>query len=332
MWVGPIDVHDDALLRGFWEAGREGDEDGRAHSTFWAWKAAEVSFRAANNSVSQNAIAAIDDGVVVGASQVILPLLDNKHVAYIEPIVRPAHRRRGVGTALLAATIDLCRAHGRTTLIGEVNQQLDGSPCPGRTFMEGHGFTVASEEIHRVLDLPVESAQIDALEASTVSHRDGYRLVSWDDRVPDEHIEGFAQVQIAFNEEAPTGELDIEPEHWDEARIRATEERAARQGRRECVTVAIDPAGEIVAMTQMMRVDETPTWGAQGLTLVMPEHRGHRLGMAIKVANLRRYQERFDSVRAVHSWNAQENGPMIAINETLGFRPVERLLEMQRKL
>jgi hypothetical protein len=88
----------------------------------------------------------------------------------------------------------------------------------------------------------------------------------------------------------------------------------------------------MVALTQMMQVEETPDWGVQGGTLVMPGHRGRRLGMAIKVANLRRYQQRFEDVRVVHSWNSEVNGPMIAINEALGFRPVERLLEMQRKL
>jgi hypothetical protein len=34
----------------------------------------------------------------------------------------------------------------------------------------------------------------------------------------------------------------------------------------------------------------------------------------------------------VHSWNAEENGPMVAINDALGFRPVEYVAEMQRKL
>jgi hypothetical protein len=37
-------------------------------------------------------------------------------------------------------------------------------------------------------------------------------------------------------------------------------------------------------------------------------------------------------VRTVHSWNAEENGPMVAINDRLGFRPVEYLVEMQLKL
>jgi hypothetical protein len=52
----------------------------------------------------------------------------------------------------------------------------------------------------------------------------------------------------------------------------------------------------------------------------------------LKVANLRAFQAEFDSVRMIHSWNAEENGPMVAINDRLGFRPVEYLSEMQRKI
>ena len=82
----------------------------------------------------------------------------------------------------------------------------------------------------------------------------------------------------------------------------------------------------------MVQNKETPDWGAQGGTLVLEEHRGHRLGMAIKLANLRRYRCGSPTSRTVHSWNADTNAPMIAINEALGFRAVERLLEMQRRV
>jgi RimJ/RimL family protein N-acetyltransferase len=37
-------------------------------------------------------------------------------------------------------------------------------------------------------------------------------------------------------------------------------------------------------------------------------------------------------VREVHSSYDEENGPMVAINDKLGFRPVEYLVEMQLKL
>ena len=88
----------------------------------------------------------------------------------------------------------------------------------------------------------------------------------------------------------------------------------------------------MVALTEMMATDHQPEVGLQSGTLVLKEHRGHRLGLAVKVANLRGYQADFPRVRVVHSWNAEANGPMVAINDKLGFRPVEYLVEMQRKL
>ena len=67
-------------------------------------------------------------------------------------------------------------------------------------------------------------------------------------------------------------------------------------------------------------------------TLVLPRHRGHRLGLALKVANLRAVQRAHPDRRVLHTWNAEENGPMVAVNNAMGFRPVERLGEYQRDL
>jgi GNAT superfamily N-acetyltransferase len=67
-------------------------------------------------------------------------------------------------------------------------------------------------------------------------------------------------------------------------------------------------------------------------TLVMPDHRGHGLGTALKVAVLRILAADHPERRIVHTWNALENTPMQRINRELGFRPVERELEMQRQI
>ncbi len=50
-----------------------------------------------------------------------------------------------------------------------------------------------------------------------------------------------------------------------------------------------------------------------------PEHRGHRLGLAVKLANLDFLAEREPAVRMIGTGNAQENAPMIAVNDMLGF-------------
>ncbi len=54
--------------------------------------------------------------------------------------------------------------------------------------------------------------------------------------------------------------------------------------------------------------------------------------IATKVADLKRFQSSFPDAPMVHSWNAEENGPMVAIDDALGFRAVEHLAEMQLKL
>lgn len=332
MWVGEIDVHDDELFRAFWEAGRQGDEHGREFSTYWSLKSAKGTFRAANDSAEQHAVAAIEDDEVVGVNQVMLPLLDNQHLAFVEPLVPPQHRGRGVGTAVLVFAIRLVADKGRDTLMGEVNIPLGADESEGSQFMVSQGFTAAISDLHRVLDVPLPAQWLDELATSAAPHHGDYLLVSWDDVVPDEYLVGYCALRAAFNDEAPSGDLDSEAEVWDEARVRNGEDRARAQGRRQCCTAALAPDGSMVALTELMTTLDIPGRGKQTGTLVLRVHRGHRLGLATKVENQRRFQTRFPDVRAVHSWNAEENAHMVAINDRLGFRPVERLVEMQRKL
>ena len=75
-----------------------------------------------------------------------------------------------------------------------------------------------------------------------------------------------------------------------------------------------------------------PHWGFQSGTIVAPEHRGRRLGLAVKVANHRRLREHFPECRVLVTGNADVNAPMNAVNEALGYREVERCLEMQRAI
>ena len=70
----------------------------------------------------------------------------------------------------------------------------------------------------------------------------------------------------------------------------------------------------------------------QGGTLVLPGHRGHRLGLALKLVNLRAVRERYPDCHYAFTVVAGVNAAMNAVNDLLGFRDVERALEMQRRL
>ena len=69
-------------------------------------------------------------------------------------------------------------------------------------------------------------------------------------------------------------------------------------------------------------------WG----TLVRREHRGHRLGVAVKVANVRLLQRERPDITRLTTYNAEVNSHMIGVNEAIGFRPVARLGDFQKKL
>ena len=55
-------------------------------------------------------------------------------------------------------------------------------------------------------------------------------------------------------------------------------------------------------------------------TLVVGVHRGHGLGMLVKLANLVELAEVAPERAVVYTWNADENDHMLAINIALGFR------------
>ncbi len=62
---------------------------------------------------------------------------------------------------------------------------------------------------------------------------------------------------------------------------------------------------------------------------VTPEHRGHRLGLALKSARLEALRERHPDLASIHTWTDPANHPMPATNRRVGYRAVERMHEVE---
>jgi GNAT superfamily N-acetyltransferase len=192
------------------------------------------------------------------------------------------------------------------------------------------GFEEALVDGMKVVDL-VETAPLwDGLAAQVAPRHVGYTVVTWQDPVPDELVEDYCRLNEMFFEQAPMGGLEVEPERWDESRVRKREEGNLRQGRRDLAAGALAADGTLVGVTEAVLNDAAPERGFQSGTLVDPAHRGHGLGLAIKVANHRRLREQFPQCRLLMTGNADVNAPMNAVNVALGYREVERCVEMQR--
>ena len=179
---------------------------------------------------------------------------------------------------------------------------------------------------------PSTTPLLDRLAGEAAPHHAGYVIRDFAGPVPEDIIDAFGDLVGSLISEAPMGELDFEPEVFDATRIRADEKVFEASGRTKFTTVAIAPVGEVVAYSELVVPTYDPGRVYQWGTLVRPQHRGHRLGMATKVHNLRRLQEQETGRSVVFTYNAEVNSHMIGVNDAMGFRPVQRLGEFQKKL
>jgi RimJ/RimL family protein N-acetyltransferase len=124
--------------------------------------------------------------------------------------------------------------------------------------------------------------------------------------------------------DAPLGDLPVAEEHWDATRIREFEALHVARGRTVLSAGAVKD-GRLVAFTDLQVSLAQPERAQQSGTLVLREHRGHRLGALMKTAVLREVLAAFPSVRRISTYNSDSNAPMVAVNEALGFQPAGRL-------
>ena len=263
--------------------------------------------------------------VVIG--ELGLPVLDNDANATAEVRVLEAHRRRGYGTQMLTHLRARARAQGRRRLFGEVVEPLDGDEVPaGVAFAKAHGGRPVLFEIRRVLDMrTLDDDRLAALERDAREHADGYSLVQWVDRAPDDIVDDLAILKGRMSIDVPLEDMEWDAEHYDASRVRALEDVIASQRRSVVATAARhDATGRLVGYTDIGVNIDRPRVAYQWDTIVLHEHRGHRLGMLMKVANIGLLRRTIERVEIVNTWNAAVNEHMIAVNEAMGYRAAER--------
>jgi GNAT superfamily N-acetyltransferase len=271
------------------------------------------------------------DGSVVGGCQLNLPMLDNRHNAHGEILVAPEHRRRGIGRALLAHLRAEASRRRRVRLVFWVEQPLDPiASDPAGQFASASGARPALIQTLRRLDVgSVDSVALAQLTQQAQAKSRGYTLAQWLGATPPRWLDDIAYLEGRMSTDAPQDELQWDPEVYDAARIAAQDARSLARGLRMVTTGAVDSDGRLVAFTQIGGYATSRWFGDQWNTIVAPEHRGHRLGTLIKVANLDLARVQCPELRIVYTCNADSNLYMIGINESMGFRPHRRITDWQ---
>lgn len=334
--ISRVDVDDDAALAAWHGVVQRAEQHDRGETaTIWTLPELTAELRSGRRARSTAAYVGTVDGTAVAFGITVLPMLDNTTTADVGIAVDPPHRRRGHGSAMLAHLLAELSAQGRTTLHAEVDwpwsSPEDGAGSPGVEFARHHGFTRGNLEVMRVLRLPVADTLLDRLDPD-LGH---YTIRSWTGPVPEDLLQAWAEMDASLSTEAPTGELQVEAQVADPTSVREGEQLLVAQGRTAYRAVALAPDGTAVGYTEVVTTVHEPGRAYQWGTLVHGQHRGHRLGLALKVAALRRLQSEVSPagpVDHVLTWNAESNTHMVGVNERLGFVPVERCGVFERRL
>ena len=260
-------------------------------------------------------LASAADGEPLGCYLLELPDRENKTVGFVYLQVSPAHRRHGVGTALLAHATAQAEQSGRTMLQADIR-----TGSPGDRFAVAVGARPGLAAARRVLDVGSGLvARLARLRADAEAHADGYALRYFIGPVPDDLVAQNCALEKAMAD-APH-ESWFEPPEFDADRIRRNEVRLLAQGVRRYSIAAMHAAtSEMAALTQLLVDPATDGWGFQEITAVTRPHRGHRLGMLVKIAMLQQIAELEPQVRQIMTFNALDNEHMIAVNNELGHR------------
>jgi GNAT superfamily N-acetyltransferase len=275
---------------------------------------------------------------LLGTVEFALPLLDNTHLLDdVFITVDAAARRQGIGTALWREVRRIAAERNRTSVLGWTEHRADLDNGPERVLPatgEGHvpvdkatrfaqaiRLSLAQVERQSRLYLPVPPERLAALrEQAEARALPAYRVVSWAGPVPEEYLEHVAHMNYVLSRDAPTGSIDWEPEVWDAERVRHRSALEHLTGSAVYSLALTSDTNEVAGGTHIHSEYAHPERPEQWATSVVAEHRGHRLGLLLKVANLELLATTHPEARYIETWNAGENEYMLAINTALGYR------------
>ncbi|MFW6598625.1 hypothetical protein ACQBAU_13980 [Propionibacteriaceae bacterium Y2011] len=274
---------------------------------------------------------------LVGHAMVELPRNDNTHLGHLDISVDPTADQTVVRRALWDHVRPRLLDRGRHTasVFTEHRAPAEGDEVavPGTgsgaipvddtcRAMRALGFDFVQIERHSTLVVAEHTDGWADQELAAARHAgDDYEVLHWRGVTPVELRDSMARLRNRMSVDVPIGDMDFQEEEWDAARVER-QDTLNVETMAHLLTAAARhrSSGELVAYT-VLALPSSPEGAAfQFDTLVHGDHRGHRLGTWVKANNLAAMRSVSPGRERVHTWNADENGPMLAINVALGFR------------
>jgi len=269
-----------------------------------------------------------DAGEIIGMVRTDVPVGgENEHLVELMNLgVRPAGRRRGVGRALLRAVVADGLARDRTCLgFWTTSRVAAGEVFAGRLGAQPGLIERESEcELARV-----DRSLVEAWSRPGDSVTADYELWRCVGPYPPATYAAIADAQNIMNT-APRDNLDRNDIVFTAEHVASGEAtRDFDLCTRWAHFIRHRSSGRLVGLTRVYIWRDWVGMVEQGDTAVHPDHRGRGLGKWLKGSMVRHLLDERPDASRIRTSNAYSNGPMVAINEALGFRVTREITHWQ---
>ncbi|WP_175470173.1 GNAT family N-acetyltransferase [Curtobacterium sp. MCBA15_001] len=305
-----------------------------------AWKAEEqLPHQHDPEAPSRLFVVRDDDEAVVAAGAYDSKSAPGTTNCWLSLGVDPGRRRRGVGTLLADHLEGVARAEGRTQWkTYAVSRQVGPGDGPGYLpAPTGFGAVPADEagvrfltargwrfgQVNRIsrLALPAERDRVECVHADAAAAAgDRYRVHTWTGTTPAQWEASIALLETRMSTDAPQGGMDEPEDVWTVERLREHEAQLLTAPR-TLLTIAVEDVENttLAGFSQLSVPHDLAQPVFQWDTLVLREHRGHRLGWLLKVVGIETIERDHAGHPSIVTFNAEENRPMLDVNEAVGF-------------
>jgi GNAT superfamily N-acetyltransferase len=255
----------------------------------------------AEDSADRMMVLATSDDVVVGSGMAGVSGVGGGFVA---PRVRPAHRRKGVGSAILGRLAEHLVARG----FEQVRSMVDDAES--LSFAQSAGFVEVDRQVEQVLaitEVPPPAAPPTGVRVIDLAEQPELWAASYD-TFGTEVLADFALHQP----------LQVSAEQW-----------ASPAWAGEPMFLALHD-GVVIGCAGLHLDTDRPERAENALTAVSREWRGRGVASYLKRLTLR--WAAAHGVTEVYTWTQARNEPMLRLNEHLGYAVGQTSITVSRSL
>ena len=268
-------------------------------------------------------IATKDDGTVIGSRILGLPKPESPDYEAQKVMVFAAidvafdHRRQGIGSRLLAEIVSQCRK------VGDHIEwiQIESETPAGNAFAEHFGGVPALVgKENRLYAENVDWDMVQQWNDEGPNHAPGVTVEAFDGLLEDE-LDAFCTLYTDIMRHVPMDDLEGAQFTMTPDKLWQNHQIASERGTIWTTVISREANGAISGLTEIRYNPKRPHHIEIELTGVQEHYRGRGLGKWVKAAMMLYIQQTYPNFKYITTGNANNNAPMLSINERLGFRP-----------